>query len=109
MSFEPLRPTPLEPVDATPATIRIPAPLRDVTGGADSLPVHAATVGDALDALFESYPALRERVVDADGRPRGFVNIFLGDRDVTRLDGLATPLGPAAVISILPAVAGGRR
>jgi molybdopterin converting factor small subunit len=48
-------------------------------------------------------------VLDERGAPRGFVNIYLGDTNVKSLEGLDTVLNGETVISIVPAVAGGRR
>jgi molybdopterin converting factor small subunit len=89
------------------ATIRIPTPLRPFTKGSDEVRVHGATVSEALANLGEQCPGLLERVLDPDGRLRAFVNVFVGSADVRTLQGLATPLADGAVLSIVPAVAGG--
>jgi len=91
------------------ATIRIPTPLRSFTGGAGQIEVEGTTVGQALDVLGRRHDGILERVLDADGRIRGFVNIYLGESDVKTLGGLDAPLTGTAVISIVPAVAGGVR
>ena len=88
-------------------TIRIPTPLRGFTRGADEVAVSAATVGEALQALGARHAGVLERVLDAEGKPRPFVNVFVGASDVRALQGLATRLADGAVISIVPAVAGG--
>jgi len=88
--------------------VRIPTPLRGYTGGADEVALEAATVGQALAALVARHEGLAERILDADGRPRQFVNIFVGKADLRTLQGLETVLAPGDVISIVPAVAGGR-
>ena len=90
-------------------TIRIPTPLRPFTKGADEVRVHGATVSEALANMGEQCPGILERVLDKDGRLRAFVNVFVGPNDVRTLQGLATPLENGAVLSIVPAVAGGRR
>ena len=89
------------------ATIRIPTPLRVFTAGAGQVEVEAATVGQALDALDRRHAGILDRVLDADGKVRGFVNIYLGETNVKTLGGLGAPLTEPAVISIVPAVAGG--
>ncbi len=88
-------------------TIRIPAPLRSLAGGASEIAVEATTVRDALRHLELRHRGLTDRILDGDGALRGFVNIYLGDEDVRDLGGLDEPLGGRAVISIIPAVAGG--
>ena len=90
-------------------TIRIPTPLRGFTGGAGQVAVRGATVRDALGELELRHGGILERVLDPEGRVRGFVNIYVGEHNVRALGGLDTPLPFAAVISIVPAVAGGSR
>ena len=91
----------------TRATIRIPTPLRSFTSGADEVQVEGETVADALAALGREHDGLMERVLDASGNLRPFVNVYLGPTDVKTLEGLATRLPPDALLSIIPAVAGG--
>jgi molybdopterin/thiamine biosynthesis adenylyltransferase/rhodanese-related sulfurtransferase/molybdopterin converting factor small subunit len=85
-------------------TIRIPTPLRPLTGGVDEVSVQAATVAEALNGLDSG---LRERILTPEGEVRQFVNLYLGPRNVRDLGGLATPLRDGDVLSIIPAVAGG--
>jgi molybdopterin converting factor small subunit len=88
-------------------TIRIPTPLRTYTGGSDEVRVQAGTVGEALAALGAAHDGVLARVLSPEGELRQFVNVFVGSRNVRSLQGLATPLAPGDVISIVPAVAGG--
>jgi molybdopterin converting factor small subunit len=88
-------------------TVRIPTQLRTLTGGAGSVEVEGATVGDALTQLDAAHPGLAERLFDDDGALRRFVNVFLADEDVRFLEGLATPIAAGQTLSIVPAVAGG--
>ena len=89
------------------ATIRIPTPLRSFTGGASEVTVEGATVGEALHALEQRHEGILELVLDRAGAVRGFVNIYVGEQNVSVLGGLRAPLTDLAVISIVPAVAGG--
>lgn len=87
--------------------VRIPTPLRAFTGGAAEVGVEAGTVGEALRVLEQRHRGVLDRVLDEAGEIRGFVNVYLGERNVRSLAGLDTPLPDAGVISIVPAVAGG--
>jgi molybdopterin synthase sulfur carrier subunit len=89
------------------ATVRIPTQLRNLAGGASELHVEGATVGDVLKALDAAHPGFGERLFDEGGKLRRFVNVFVDDEDLRFLQGLDTPLGEKAVVSIVPAVAGG--
>jgi molybdopterin synthase sulfur carrier subunit len=87
--------------------VRIPAQLRTLTGGAGELVIDGTTVGDVLKGLDAAHAGFAERIFDADGGLRRFVNVFLDEEDVRFLDGLATPVTDGQTISIVPAVAGG--
>jgi molybdopterin synthase sulfur carrier subunit len=90
-------------------TVRIPSPLRRITGGAARVDATGTTVREALDSLVAAYPELGERVYDEQAQLRRFVNLFVGEEDIRFLDGLDTPLSDGAELSIVPAVAGGAR
>ncbi|MEN8168317.1 MAG: MoaD/ThiS family protein [Pseudomonadota bacterium] len=85
-------------------TVRIPTPLRSLTQGADEVLVPGATVGEVLHGLDDS---LLQRILTPEREMRQFVNIYLGPKNVSTLDGLATPVKEGDVLSIIPAVAGG--
>ena len=87
--------------------VRVPGPLRRLTSGESVVEVEGVTVSDALDALEAKYPGFRERIYDADGQLRQFVNIYKNDEDIRFGSGLATELGAGDDLSIVPAVAGG--
>jgi adenylyltransferase/sulfurtransferase len=87
-------------------TIHVPSALRAYTGGAATVAVEGATVGDALTALVARHPDLGRHLRDDEGRLRGFVNVFLGEDDIRHLDGETTRAGNAD-ITIVPSIAGG--
>jgi len=89
-----------------PVTVRIPAQLRSLTDGEGETEVEAGSVGEALEALFDRYEGLRERITE-DGELRRFVNVFAGGEDIRFGQGLETPVGDGDEVTILPAVAGG--
>jgi molybdopterin synthase sulfur carrier subunit len=86
--------------------VRIPTPLRTLTGGADEVTASGKTVGEVIDDLESKHPGIRERLLDDKG-VRRFVNIYVGEEDVRFLDGLRTTLKAGDQISIVPAIAGG--
>jgi molybdopterin synthase sulfur carrier subunit len=87
-------------------TVRIPAPLRTLTGGKDEVTATGNTVGEVIEDMERKHPGIRDRLLDAKG-VRRFVNIYVGEEDVRFLKGLATPLKSGDQISIVPAIAGG--
>ena len=62
---------------------------------------------DALELLWRAYPALRDRVVNEEGKIRGHINVFVGNESIRYTEGLATPIAADSEISIIPAVSGG--
>ena len=87
-------------------TIRIPTPLRTLTGGEDQVNADGTTVGQVIENLEKRHPGIRDRLLDDKG-VRRFVNIYVGDEDIRFLDGLETKLKEGEEISIVPAIAGG--
>jgi MoaD family protein len=87
-------------------TVKIPAQLRSAAGGESEVEVEGATVGEALDAVFDLHAGLRERITE-DGGLRRFVNVYVSGEDIRFKDGLDTELDEGDEVQILPAVAGG--
>jgi MoaD family protein len=88
-------------------TVRIPTPLRTLTGGEEQVQADGSTVQQVIENLEKRHPGLRDRLLDEKG-VRRFVNIYVGDEDIRFLDGLATALKGGEEVSIVPAIAGGR-
>ena len=89
------------------ATVRIPTILQSYAGGASTVPVDGSTVRDVLADLDSSCPGIAARVLDDGGALRRFVNVYVDDDDVRFISGLDAPVRDGAVLSIIPAVAGG--
>ena len=89
------------------ATVRIPTPLRSLTGGSAEVTVSPGPLSAVLTELDTSFPGLGARVLDESGALRRFVNVYVGDDDVRFLSGLDTEVAEGTSVSIVPAVAGG--
>lgn len=88
--------------------VRVPTPLRRLTDGQGEVEVEARTVKEAIEKLEEKYPGFKERLLDENGELRRFVNLYLNDEDIRFLKGADTELKDGDVLSIVPAIAGGR-
>ena len=88
-------------------TVRIPAALRKLTGGQDTVSADGNNLAQCIDALEAAYPGFKERVCEETGELRRFVNMYVNGEDVRFLQGLATALKDGDEVSIVPAVAGG--
>jgi sulfur-carrier protein len=87
-------------------TVKIPTQLRTLTGNEAETEVDGTSVGEVLNALYDRYEGLRDRITE-DGELRRFVNVYVGGEDIRFGSGLDTPVSDGDEITILPAVAGG--
>ena len=89
----------------------IPTPLRPFAGGRSRIEINVAkdppALGDALEALWQAAPGVRDRVVTEQGEVRQHVNVFVGTESCRWSGGLATPIAAGAEIAIYPAISGG--
>ena len=90
------------------ATVRIPTPLRKLTGGAEEVSAAGATIGELITDLEANHPGIKARICDDNGDVRRFVNIFANDEDIRFLpDKEQTALSEGASLIIVPSIAGG--
>jgi len=88
-------------------TVRIPQPLRSLTGEQSTVSSEGADLQSLIGTLETNYPGIRDRLMDEDGALRRFVNIYVNGDDVRFENGLETALKDGDEVSIVPAVAGG--
>jgi sulfur-carrier protein len=87
--------------------VRIPTPLRGLTGEKDVVAGEEGTLGVCIESLETVYPGIKERICDETGELRRFVNVYINGEDVRFMDGLSSALKAGDEVSIVPAVAGG--
>lgn len=87
--------------------VRIPTPLRSLTGGQSDINAGGASVSACIRELDAAYPGIAARILDDTGEVRQFVNLFVNGEDIRFLEGIATVLKAGDEISIVPAMAGG--
>src|SRR2546428_10065249 len=91
------------------ATVYVPTPLRQATGGRSKLTASGRTVKELLDGLERTYPGIRQQLCDETGEVRSFINIFVNGTEIRQLEGLSTPVQDGDEVSIIPAMAGGAK
>ena len=90
-----------------PVQVRIPTPLRKLTGGAETVNASGATIAAIVQDIESRHPGLKERICDEAGKVRRFVNVYINGDDIRFLGNLDTPVKDGDEISIVPAIAGG--
>ncbi|HYT49740.1 MAG TPA: ubiquitin-like small modifier protein 1 [Pyrinomonadaceae bacterium] len=90
-------------------TFQIAGYLTEFTSGNAEIKIdcEAATVGEALNQLWNAHAGLRDRVLTEQGEVRPHVNIFVNSEVVRRDRVLQTTIDGSADICIMPAVSGG--
>ena len=88
-------------------TVRLHGAFSDFAGGKRKVTIEAATVGEALDALPDSVPGLRERIRDEHGRIREHLNVFHNEEEIRRSVGENASLRDGDVVHLVPAISGG--
>lgn len=94
-------------MSSTSIDVTIPTILSDCTGGRNPVTIEAATLGEALRRLRESYPLLRVHLYDEEEKLRPHVLIFYNEESTRWLEHLDMPLRPGDRLEILQAVSGG--
>jgi molybdopterin synthase sulfur carrier subunit len=90
-----------------PIPVSIPTPLRPLTNNLDTVEIDGASVADLIANLEKSYPGIGERLLDAQGNVRRFLNIYVNGEDIRFLQDKETPVKSGDEVSIVPAIAGG--
>ena len=67
----------------------------------------AATLRLVLDEIDRRYPGAAARIVDGEGRPHRYVNLYVNGDDVRHGSGVDTPVTDNDEVLILPAISGG--
>ncbi len=88
--------------------VRIPTPLQRLTNGKAEVECMAKNVLELVNALEKDYPGMKERLSDG-GKIRRFINIYVNEEDIRFMDKEETVLKDGDSVSIVPAIAGGRR
>ena len=87
--------------------VLIPTTLRSFTDHNSELLLEGGTVREVIAALADEYPNTKKAIFDENGVPRPFVNIFVGENNIKKLNGYDTELKDGDTVMLIPAIAGG--
>jgi molybdopterin converting factor small subunit len=90
------------------ATLIIPTPLRKFTNNVGKHQTRAGNIDEAVKDLTLNFPDLKKHLLNEKGEIRSFINIFVGNEDIRNLQQEKTIIKEDAVVSIVPAIAGGK-
>jgi molybdopterin converting factor small subunit len=91
-----------------PVEVQIPQVFRRHTNGATTVQAGPGTLRQVLAALDAAYPGLRGQLLTPEGTLHRFVNVYVNQEDIRFLQDLETRVAEGDLVTILPAVAGGR-
>ena len=76
--------------------------------GVTNLEIEAESLSEVLTGLSTRYGgSFSDKLYDANGKPRRFINIYVNGRDYRFLNKLDTELAHEDEVSLIPAVSGG--
>ena len=92
--------------------VRIPAPLRNLTGDNNKIEINLSNIDERqvktlLDYVDKEFPGFKAKLFNPTGELKQFVNIFINGEDARYIKGINTEVVSGDEISIVPAVAGG--
>ncbi len=90
-------------------SVRIPTPLRRLTGDKDEVTINAKNIRELIEGLEKQFPGVKERLCDESGNVRRFINLYVNNEDIRFLKGVETELKESDIVSIIPAIAGGMK
>jgi molybdopterin converting factor small subunit len=85
------------------ARVWVPALMRPLAGGAESVEASGATLRDVIDDLDRRHPGFRDRLTEGGAIRSEIVLTVAG----VEAPNLAAPVAPDADVHIVPAIAGG--
>lgn len=91
-----------------PIAVRVPAPLQKLTQDREEVKADGANIKELIEDLEKSFPGIKERICDEQGKVRKFINIYVNGEDIRFLQQAETPLKDGDEVSIIPAIAGGK-
>ncbi len=87
--------------------VLVPGVLRRLVNNRAEVELEAGTVSEAIRALEEQSPGLRNKLTDDKGEIRRFIRLYVNDEDIDKLGGASAALKDGDVLTIVPAAAGG--
>lgn len=88
-------------------SVYVPTPFRRLTGNRARVEGRGKDVAELLDDLESRFPGFRSLVLDDHDRIPTHINVYVNNREIATLKGIATPLHDGDEVAVIPALAGG--
>ena len=88
-------------------SVYVPTPFRRLTGNRATVEAHGRDVAELLEDLDARYPGFRALIYDEHNQIPAHINIYVNSKEISTLEGTATPLQEGDQVAVIPALAGG--
>jgi adenylyltransferase/sulfurtransferase len=93
--------------DAMAVSVYVPSPFRRLTGNRSLVEAHGKDVAELLEDLARQFPGFRSLLFNDEDQIPAHINIYVNNREISTLEGTATPLRDGDQVAVIPALAGG--
>jgi molybdopterin/thiamine biosynthesis adenylyltransferase/molybdopterin converting factor small subunit len=88
-------------------SVYVPSPFRRLTGNRSQVEGHGKNVAELLEDLERQFPGFRNLLFNDKNQIPPHINIYVNNREISTLEGTATPLRNGDQVAVIPALAGG--
>jgi molybdopterin/thiamine biosynthesis adenylyltransferase/molybdopterin converting factor small subunit len=93
--------------DAMAVSVYVPSPFRRLTGNQSLVEGRGKDVAELLEDMERQFPGFRSLLFDDHNQIPAHINIYVNNREISTLQGTATPLKDGDQVAVIPALAGG--
>ncbi len=88
-------------------SVYVPTPFHRLTGNRARVEGQGKDVAELLEDLESRFPGFRSLVLDDHDQIPTHINVYVNNREIATLKGIATPLQDGDEVAVIPALAGG--
>jgi adenylyltransferase/sulfurtransferase len=93
--------------DTMAVSVYVPSPFRRLTGNRSLVEGRGKDVAELLEDLVRRFPGFRSLLFNDENQIPAHINIYVNNREISTLEGTATPLQDGDQVAVIPALAGG--
>jgi len=81
--------------------------MKSYTDNQTEVTLSGRNIAELLGDLVDKYPQIKTHIMDKNGDPRRFINLFINQINIKELDGINTKIVEGDYIILLPSISGG--